>query len=367
MLVQLASKFPVDERSTVIKIEFSTEEIDMLEHERYYHPDPKVQKKMEVLYLKSQGLEHQEICRLCRISKTTLTSYLKQYQDGGIERLKEFGYVGQTSELAGHASTLEAYFKAHPPRTTTEAQQIIKEQTGLERSPTQVQAFMKRLGMKCRKVGHVPGRAASPDKQAEQALFKTEQLEPRLAEAQAGQRVVLFMDAAHFVLGAYLALVWCFTRLFIASPSGRQRFNVLGAVDAVTKQIFVVTNETYINAESVCLLLTQIAAHYGTVPITIVLDNARYQKCEVVLQHAAALGIELLYLPSYSPHLNLIERFWRFVRKECLYAKYYPKFEGFKQAITDCIQTAHTKHKDELETLLSWNFQSFEKVQISTV
>ena len=266
-----------------------------------------------------------------------------------------------------HAATLETYFKEHPPRTVAEAQQIIKEQTGIERSPTQIQAFMKRLGMKCRKVGYLPGHAANPDKQAEQATFKTQELEPRLSEAQAGKRRVLFMDAAHFVMGVYQALVWCFERLFIASPSGRQRFNVLGAIDAVTKEIFTITNETYINAESVCLLLTKIAASYGNEMITIVLDNARYQKCDLVLQHAAQLGIELLFLPSYSPHLNLIERFWRFVRKECLYSKYYPKFDGFKQALTDCIQTAHTKHRDDLETLLSWNFQSFEKVKISTV
>lgn len=67
--------------------------------------------------------------------------------------------------------------------------------------------------MKCRKVGYVPGRAADPDKQAEQETFKTPELEPRLAEAQAGKRRVLFMDAAHFVLGTYLSMVWCFTRL----------------------------------------------------------------------------------------------------------------------------------------------------------
>ncbi len=248
-----------------------------------------------------------------------------------------------------------------------EAQQAIKDQTDIERSPAQIQAFMKRLGMKCRKVGHVPGRAANSDKQAEQETFQTQELEPRLAEAKAGKRRVLFMDAAHFVLGAYLSMVWCFTRLFIASPSGRQRFNVLGAVDAVTKEILTVTNETYINAESVCLLLTKIAARYVGEKITIVLDNARYQKCGLVLQHAAKLGIELLFLPSYSPHLNLIERLWRYVRKECLYSKYYPKFDGFKQAIEDCIQNAHTKHRDKLESLLTWNFQSFKKVQISTI
>jgi len=73
----------------MIEIEFTPEEIDALEYERYHHPDPKVQRKMEALYLKSQGIEHQEICRLVRISKPTLVTYLKQYQDGGIEQLKK--------------------------------------------------------------------------------------------------------------------------------------------------------------------------------------------------------------------------------------------------------------------------------------
>jgi transposase len=351
----------------MIQIEFTPEDIDVLDYERYHHPDPKVQKRMEVLYLKGQKLEHQEICRLCRISKTTLTTYLKGYRDGGVEQLKVFNYTGPSSALDEHSTQLEVYFREHAPHTTAEALQIIKEYTGIERCPSQVQAFMKRLGMKCRKVGYVPGRAANPDKQAEQAAFQAEQLEPRLAEAQAGQRAVLFADAAHFVHGAYLAMVWCFARVFIASPSGRKRFNVLGAVDAVTKTVFAVTNETYINAESVCLLLTQIAAAYANLPITLVLDNARYQKCELVFGHAASLGIELLYLPAYSPHLNLIERLWRFVRKECLYSKYYPEFNGFKQAIAECVQTAHTRHKEKLDTLLSWNFQSFAKVQISAV
>lgn len=75
----------------MINIDFTSEEIDTLELERYHHPDPKVQKKMEVLYLKSQQLAHQEICRLCRISEPTLVTYLKQYQEGGIELLKKTG------------------------------------------------------------------------------------------------------------------------------------------------------------------------------------------------------------------------------------------------------------------------------------
>ena len=351
----------------MITIEFSPADIEALEYERYRHPHPKVQKKMEAVYLKSQDVKPGQICRLCRICKTTLTTYLDQYQAGGLERLKELEYQGQPSELNQHSTTLEAYFKEHPPRSTAEAQAAIEKLTGLKRNPTQVQAFMKRLGLKCRKVGFVPGRATDPDKQAEQESFRVNLLEPRLQQAQAGQRVVLFMDAAHFVYGVFLGLVWCFVRLFMPSPAGRKRFNVLGAINAVTKEVLTVTNETYINAESVCLLLSDIAQRYGPIPITLVLDNARYQKCALVLDHAASLKIELLFLPAYSPQLNLIERLWRFVRKECLYSKYYADFATFKQAIATCIETAHTEHREELDTLLAWNFQSFKKVQFLPV
>lgn len=351
----------------MITIEFTAEQIDALEYERYHYPDPKVQKKMDVLYLKSLGMEHQEICRICRICRTTLVTYLRQYQEGGLERLKETHYVGQANALQEHEATLKEYFEAHPPHTSTEAQAAIEKLTGIKRSPTQVRAFMRRIGMRCRKVGYVPGKAANPEKQAEQETFRETQLEPALKEAEAGERVVLFMDAAHFVQGAVLGMVWCFVRLFIASPSGRQRFNVLGALNAVTKEVLTITNETYINSESVCLLLAKIAAHYAGKPITIFLDNARYQRCQLVQEYAAALGITLAFLPSYSPHLNLIERYWRFVRKTCLYSKYYEHFADFKNAISQLIDTAHIQHASALETLLTWNFQSFSEVQISAV
>jgi hypothetical protein len=128
----------------------------------------------------------------------------------------------------------------------------------------------------------IPGRAADPDKQDEQESFREENLEPRLAEAREGKRVVVFMDAAHFVHGAFLGMVWCFVRLFIPSPSGRKRFNVPGALNAVSKEVITLTNETCINAQSVCQLLLQIAQYHGSKPITVVLDNARYQKCALV-------------------------------------------------------------------------------------
>jgi transposase len=288
----------------MIRVECDQEIIDKLDYERYHHPHPSVQKKMEVLYLKSTGMAHGELCRICRISATTLSVYLKQYRDGGLEALKQLHYKGRPSELHQYEQTLEAYFKNNPPRTVAEAKAVIEEQTGIKRSPTQVRVFLTHMGMRCRKIGAIPGKATDPDKQAEQEAFREKELEPRLAEAKEGKRVVLFMDAAHFVHGAFLGMLWCFVRLFIPSPSGRKRFNVLGALNAVTKEVHTLTNETYINAQSVCELLLKLGQRYGSKPITVVLDNARYQRCKLVQGFAASLGIIGKYF-SFIFHLSI--------------------------------------------------------------
>lgn len=175
----------------MLTLEFSQADIDALDYERYHHPHPQVQRKMEVLYLKSQGLAHQDIRRLSGItSKTTLVKYFRQYKDGGIEALKVLDYKGQPSALNKHIPSLKAYFEAHPPRNTAEAQAVIKRLSGIQRSPTQIKAFLKRIGMRTRKVGYLPGKAANPDKIKEQEEFQETELEPRLAEAKAGERVV---------------------------------------------------------------------------------------------------------------------------------------------------------------------------------
>lgn len=124
------------------------------------------------------------------------------------------------------------------------------------------------------KVGMLPAKA-DPEKQKE---FLEQEIQPRLEEAQAGQRVVLFVDAAFFVLAPLLGFLWSLVRVFVQAPSGRQRFNVLGALNAMTHELITITNETYINAESVCALLEKIAHLYVGLPISIFLDNARYPK-----------------------------------------------------------------------------------------
>jgi hypothetical protein len=109
--------------------------------------------------------------------------------------------------------------------------------------------------MKPRKVGQIPAKADV----AAQEAFKTEQLEPRLEEAKSGQRVVFFMDAAHFVFAPFLGLMWCFERLFVKAPSGRQRLTVLAALHATTRDICTVQTLTDIPSETVWELLQVLA------------------------------------------------------------------------------------------------------------
>jgi transposase len=185
-----------------------------------------------------------------------------------------------------------------------------------------------------------------------------------LAEARAGKRAVYFVDASHFVLASFLGWVWCFVRLYVRAASGRQRYNVLGALNAVTHELVTEINTTYITATSVCGLLRTIASRVRSMPITLVLDNARYQRCALVQGVANELGIELLFLPSYSPNLNLIERLWKFVKKEVLNSRHHQDFKRFRDAIDGCLAELPTKHREKLATLLTHNFQTWGDVSL---
>ena len=119
-----------------------------------------------------------------------------------------------------------------------------------------------------------------------------------------------------------------------------------------------------VHTESKCQTLKVHWLNQWFTDLKIILDNAKYQKCALVASLALELNIELLYLPAYSPNLNLIERFWKFVKKNCLNSIYYKDFNVFSASICDLVDNAHTTHYEELSSLLSWNFQLYSEDQI---
>src|SRR6476619_8054433 len=124
---------------------FTPEDLAALRHERYHHPHPRVQQRMEVVWLKSQGLTHEEIARLAGVARRSVQRYLDDFAAGGVARLRRLAWPGKPNELAAHRDNLEDYFLEHPPRSAREAQHVIARQTGVRRGLTQVRAFLKKL------------------------------------------------------------------------------------------------------------------------------------------------------------------------------------------------------------------------------
>src|SRR3954465_2855140 len=163
---------------------FSDEDLQGMDHDRYHHPHPHVQRKMEVLWLKSHRLPHQRIADLAGVSLRTVPRYPAEYHQGGLRQVRRCNWRGPRTVLLQHERSIEEYFWDHPPRSTKQAAKVIEELTGVRRGLTQVRAFLKaHLGLRCRKVAAIP---VPPKKTVEghardQAVFLDEKLEPALA------------------------------------------------------------------------------------------------------------------------------------------------------------------------------------------
>lgn len=183
------------------------------------------------------------------------------------------------------------------------------------------------------------------------------------AKGKDSEHVLLFMDASHFVHGCdFLGGVYSKARRFVRTFSGRQRYNVLGAINLATKKVHTVANTTYITASEICQMLMSLASEYAGKKIHVVLDNARYQKCEAVTALAHELKIDLVYLPPYSPNLNLIERLWKFAKGK-LRVKYYSDFTAFKDSIDSIIDNMDKGFKEQISSLISEKVQLFDDLE----
>jgi transposase len=195
---------------------------------------------------------------------------------------------------------------------------------------------------------------------AKQCNFYDTVLHPLMDEASKGKITLLFMDASHFVMGCdFLGYIYGVIRRFIKTYSGRKRYNVLGALNFITKKMTTVTNDTYITAVEVCELLKKVAFEYAEKPLYLVLDNARYQKCKAVEELVAQLGIHLIYIPPYSPNLNLIERLWKHVKSK-LRTKYYDQFDEFIERIDSIINGTDKEDKVIIDRLIGEKVQFFD-------
>lgn len=347
----------------MLTLQISEAELRQLNYEKFYHCTALVRQRMYTLYLKGLGdYSHQQIARIVGIHVNTVTRYCQWYAQGGRAALCELHYGNRRSVLHDYREPIAASFQEQPAASLKEAQQRLERLTGIRRSLPQVGSFLAKLGIGRHKTGHIPAKA-DPERQNE---YLAQVLEPALQQARQGKAHLLFVDAAHFVLAPFLGWLWGFTRLFIKAPAGRQRLNVMGAVDAITQQLDGLSNTTRINSDTMLTFIGYLRQQYAqTKPLYLVLDNARYQHNKAVKALAQHLNITLLFLPPYSPNLNLIERLWRFVKQKCLTATYYENFAAFQQAILNTLHKVNTDpdYQQQIKSLLTLRFQRFHNHQ----
>ena len=340
-----------------LKFNLSETEIEKLNYERYAYPDPMVQKRILAVYLKATlGWNNSIIGQIVGLHYNAVGEWINAYKEKGFKALLSNNYGSKKSKLENHADSVLKSFQIQPPMTSTEAAGRIREMTGINRSSQQVRAFMKRHGLKFIKCGHIPAKA---DNDKQHQWVETE-LKPVIEAAQKEEVHLFFCDAAHFVLQPFLCSMWCAFRVFIKGSASRNRINVLGAVNAITKEVITMSNTTYITSTTLIDFLKLLKEKYADKPIAIVLDNAWYQHCFIVTTFAKSLGIHLLFLPPYSPNLNIIERLWKFTKKEILYGKYYDKPKLFHHVIQNFFEGINQNFKSQISTLLTLKFQFFD-------
>lgn len=268
---------------------------------------------------------------------------------------------GRKGDLVDKEKKIKEELETNNYHSRQQIADMIWEKFGIRIKLSAVGEYLKKWGFKRLKCGSFPANADHE----KQASFYEQTLLPLLNQAKAGKIALLSMDASHFVFGCdFLGYVYTLVRRFLSTHSGRQRYNVLGAINLVSKKVHTFVNEEYINAEAVCTLLRDIAAEYSGQVIHIILDNARYQKCKLVTELATELGIILDYIPPYSPNLNHIERLWRFV-KSVLRTKNCKDYEEFKATIDGIINGTTTVYRPKIDTLIGEKVQLFNVKQLA--
>jgi transposase len=288
------------------------------------------------------------------LDEDTVRGYGQKYQHGGIATLLTMCYQGSQPKLdCNHLEALDQHLQE---KTYTRVQDIVAyvENTfGISYTVQGMTDLLKRLDYVYKKPKQLPGK--HPDIETQREFVEHyEKLKQRKGE----EDQIYFMDGVHPQHNTVAAYGWIKrgANKTLESNTGRKRVNINGAVNIA--QLDVVTEfDERVNAQSTIGLLRKlIGKHRKAKKIYIICDNARYYRSRLVREFIAGTKIVLVFLPPYCPNLNLIERLWKYFRKQILYNKYYEKFADFQAACHHFFDSIK-EHKDALRTLLTENFQ----------
>lgn len=330
------------------------EQINELKIKHRLLKDKKTADRIKAIYLLGTGWTQEKVCEALMLDEGTLRHYVKRYREGGIKGLISNHYFGGQGKLSKDEELLlDQHLEMTLYLDAKSVADYIWKTFGEKYSARGATELLKRLGYVYKKPKIIPGKANSEAQK--EFLERYEMLKNDLNHGDK----ILFMDGVHPQHNTIASYGWikkgCEKE--IKSNTGRQRLNINGALDIVACKVTVTYEET-LNAITVLSLFKKLRKVYKNAgKLYIICDNAGYYKTEDVQKKAKKLNIELVFLPAYSPNLNLIERFWKFFKKKVLYNQYYEKFSDFKNVVEDFFDGGMKKYKSELKTLLTENFQ----------
>lgn len=331
------------------------EQVQVLKQAHKTIKDKKLADRIKAVLSLNAGYEYSQVAKILLLDEVTLRRYVKQYQKKGIEGLLECRYSGgQTRLTTIQEKELKVFLRDNTQRTAKEVVEHIRKTYGIEFSIIGITKLLHRLGFAYKKPKIIPGKADRVKQ--EQFLKRYEEIKSSLKDNDR----IYFLDSTHPEHNTKPSYGWILkgkaNDKFVKTNTGRERLNLNGALNFNDKTAIVLEEET-INKEATVNLLETVRKKQRKGKVYLILDNASHHHARVVkrwiLHHSR---FKLIFLPTYSPNLNLIERLWRFFHQKATWNRYFETFEEFRKTSLNFFKNLNIYEK-ELSTLLTDNFQ----------
>ena len=331
----------------------SPEEVSNLRREHKKCKRSKDGYRINTIILLGTGWSVTAVSEALLLDEGTIRNHLRRYVEGGLKSLLQNHYKGSISKLSDiQIKKLDKHIDENIYYDSKDIIKYIQDEFGVIYSESGMRTLLHRMGYVHKKTKLVPGKA---DIEAQINFIE----EYDNIKATKGENDPLyFMDGTHPHHNAMQGYGWIKkgTDKEIKSNTGRKRLNINGAIDPATQSMVFRFDDT-INAQSTVKLLKAIERkHKNAISIYVVCDNAPYYRSKLVKKYLEQSKIQLMFLPAYSPNLNLIERLWKLFHEKVLYNKYYSEFSEYKFACHTFFKKIR-KYKKEIKSRLTDNFQ----------
>jgi transposase len=320
--------------------------------------DKRTADRIKAIMLVDKGYTYQQIEEILLIDERTLGRYKKIFQEKGVVGLISDNYSGSSYKLSEEQrALLTTELDSTPYQTAADICDYVQKTFNVRYSPQGMVQTLHRLGYSYKKTCPIPGKA---DIEKQKEFIKKYETDYK---SLPDNEKVYFLDGCHPTFNNHFGYAWIKkgTDFPIKTQDGRKHLNLMGAYDPKNHETVIKNYET-LNRDAVIDFLRLLRKKNGNNRIHIIWDNVPYQHAKEVTDLADKLNVEVVYLPPYSPNLNLIERYWGFLRKKVLQNQFYETFEEFKNAILKFSKRKTLKLKYALASYIPEKFHLYESL-----